>query len=55
MEAKFGDDPLGILSIKSNFSNLHNSLNPFMHNVEKWAKSCKHVWPFFNIIYERVN
>ena len=40
--------------------------NPFIHNVEKWSdillKSCgvntarflKHVWPFFNIMSEKV-
>ena len=41
-------------------------INPFMHNVVKWPnillKSCgvhtakflKYVWPFYNIIHERV-
>ena len=41
-------------------------LNPFMHNVVKWPniilKSCgvntarflKYVWPFYNIMHERV-
>ena len=42
-------------------------LNPFMHNVVKWPnillKSCfvnnprflKYVWPFYDIMYKRVN
>ena len=42
-------------------------INPFMHNVVKWSKilskSCgvntarflKYVWPFCNIMHERVN
>ena len=42
-------------------------LNPFMHNVVKWPdilqKSCgvdtarflKYVWPFYNIMHERLN
>ena len=42
------------------------TFNPFMHNVVKWpnilwkpcgihtARFLKHVWPFYNIIHERV-
>ena len=45
---------------------LRQKLNPFMHNVVKWPsilqKSCgvhtarflKYVWPFYNIMHERV-
>ena len=43
------------------------SVNPFIHNIVKWPnillKSCglntanflKYVWPFYNIMHERVN
>ena len=43
------------------------SINPFMHNVVKWpnillkfcgvhtARFLKYVWPFYNIMHERVN
>ena len=42
-------------------------INPFMHNVVKWpnilqksygahtARFLKYVWPFYNIMHERVN
>ena len=29
-------------------------VNPFMHNVVKWPNILKYVWPFYNIMHERV-
>ena len=36
-----------------------SEFNPFMHNVVKWPwclhrKILKYVWPFYNIMHERV-
>ena len=58
------------LSLRNNAINCHKStfsfFNPFMHNVVKWpnilSESCgvhtarflKYVWPFYNIMHERV-
>ena len=34
---------------------LHKLFNPFMHNVAKWPNILlKYVWPFYNIMHERV-
>ena len=41
---------------------VYSLTNPFLHNVEKRPKSCgvhtvkflKYVWPFFNIMHERI-
>ena len=34
---------------------LISSLNPVMHDVIKWPRFLKYVWPFYNIMHEKVN
>ena len=55
------------VSVSGMFSEMGSELvNPFMHNVVKWpnilyksfdvhtARFLKYVWPFYNIMHERV-
>ena len=58
---------IGLKRVHSKYLNSKNNVNPFIHNVEKWpnillksflvntARFLKYIWPFFNIMNERVN